>query len=392
MSYLSLNSNNFKSFLKVFFSLIILYQLIGISNISGYEYNADFYINETGNPAESINPSFLVRQFNDCLIDLNSYGDFYNSGAFTTDITYYSPNNTVLGSGHQDLSGNVYCTDFGIVSTDETLDEFFNSKSSIIHTATKGINYLRTKLECDTIDEWLNISSNDSTRDVNGYIPNVYFYDNDSGYVGGSQILDSTNFGICKDIKVEKFNDYLLAGGTGLRTLTFYYLFNSTNGYLNYNLDASSILTSGAFFINQDLWLIYPLSDSSSPTTLCASNTCNGQTIIDIDTIYVLMFLVQVNDQSGATNVNAPLVNTLDVGLYKPDWDCSEYSECVNGSQHRTCIDPLGKIPDSLEYQFCYSDPINSVYFGFEDYESESVWYNYIGWGCQCYGETKNVL
>lgn len=373
-------------------SLIFAFSILIANPVNAYYYNADFFINHTGNPALPINPSFLVRQFNDCSVSLNSFADFLNAGAFITDITYYSPNNTILGTGHKDLSGNNYCVDYGIVSTSDTLDEFFNSKSGITHTATKGINYLKSTLSCITSDEWLNISSNDSTRDVNGYIPNVYFFDNDSGYVGGSWIADNTNFGICKGTRISKFNDYLLAGGSGLHTLTFYYIFNSTNGYVNYNLDASSIASGGAFFINQDLWQIYPLHDPSSPSTLCATNTCTGEVVIDTDTIYVIMYLMQINDQTGATNINAPLVNTLDIGLYKPDWDCTDYSECVNGSQHRTCTDPLGKIPDSLEYAFCYSEPINSVYFGFEDYISDNVWFNKIGYFCVCTSETKSIL
>jgi len=364
--------------------LFLIFIAISIPSSQAFQYNSYFYHNETGNTANVVIPSFYSKQYSSCRIFLNTFADFENTGSFTADINYYSPNYTLIGSGHLEKSGNQDCLDFSYASTNANLNKNLEGRSILTHTATKGINYLRSKLSCDISGDWINITSNNSMRDSNNNVPNVYYYLDNTGYQSASVMgsyLDSDSFTSCVDIKANLYNSLQLAGGTGFNTVTFYYVFNSSNGNLRYNLDGSSVFSGGSFTINNAIWIIYPLSDSSSPSTLCSSDSCSGNIAIDYDTIYILGFLAQVNDQVGATNINAPIMN-LDINIYSPAWVCSDYGECISGTRSRTCVDPLGKLPNRLEYLVCFALPDETLVIGdFEETRNDiRVWYSYPDW------------
>lgn len=296
-------------------------------------------------------------------IRLNPYVNI-SSG---TDIitSYYSPYDVLIATSEPPTTtGNIQCLNLGQTSTsvlgengtheinykvtyDGVVNEFFGSYIYNIQTSLDDVK-ISNRIE-----------------DTNNYKPFTYYYhecDTSPFDVPFYDSLDYTNFGICKSVEVTpatKTRGFNCIASNSL--IQYYFPFNSSNGFIKYNLQANpSDCQSPA------RWRIYPLSNSSDITTLCDSNSCSGNITLKDNNIYVL---TQWWDfcNSGGVNLYAPEIN-LTIGVFQGDYDCSDYSECLDGIQHRTCIDQANKLPDKIEYRSCAIIELENLTLGFEDF------------------------
>ncbi len=386
------NINKLLVLISVF--LVLAFAPQSLPNVSAYPYNSNFYHDHTGNPAIGITPGYNILQENSCSISLNSFADFTDTGSFSVTTTFYAPNETIIGSGTRDLSGNQNCINLGTSSTtDKSTGGIYEGKTEVSHTASSGTNYLRSRLSCDIPGDWINFSSYWGIDNSYGFDANTYYKKHEGAYLSIGYManqLNETNFGLCNSLNVTKATADTVSAPPSENTIAFYFPFNSSSGLFGYDLDASGSISGGTSFINAEKWYYYKLSDSSTPTELCSGDTCSGYVTLDENTEYVLMFFTQVLSQVGTQSIATPNAN-FSINIYTPDWDCSDWSECVNGTETRTCIDPLGKLPDRIEYQFCYSGPIESIYLGFENITIESVWFNYFDFTYLCLACGSNI-
>ena len=365
-------------------------------------YSIDFYQDSTGNPAESSTASYFPIQ--DCIITLNSFASFSDPADYSATTTYKSPGNTIIGTGTRPLTGNRTCVNMGFSDTNiKSGAGYYEALSSIGHNADSGTNYLRASLNCDIPGDYINFTSNNTKKDSRGYVVNAYYKNVQtasgvtSGYIMAG-FMNSNNFTDCQVLETSKF-DGDITTSLDIHTLAFYYPFNSSgSGVFNYDLDAYNVVSGGTFAEWPTLgylttWFYYKKSDSSSLTTLCLHN-CTGSVSLDPETEYVLMLYKTINHQLGTTYINSPKAN-FDINIYSPAWDCSEFTECDNGTKQRTCVDPLNKVPDLLDFEACYVGASKFVSMGFEETEDVNVFYSYNFQypflDCECYAKTESV-
>lgn len=388
------------NFKIAFLTFGILFLLSVVPTIQATnDYTISFYDNSSGNPAVSINPSFKILS-GTCKVQLNSRADFTDSGDYEVNIIYYGTGNVSVSNSNVELNGNKNCLTLGTVETALNDNYGYESNSYLSYTASTGINYLKSTLICNTTGDYINFTSDNNTRDYNNYVYNVYFKHNYSllgtkNQTVMAQFLDDTQFSNCGSNNLHLLGyPYNVAGNTLTHYTAFYYPFNSSaTGILYYDLE--DVAYSGGNKVSvAEQWYYYPLDDSSNPTQLCGSGTCDGSVNLDENTPYVLMYYKVFNETGGSpVTINPPNVN-YSLSSFTPNYVCGDYTECENGLQYRVCVDSYGKANDKLEFRACYSLPDQSVVLGFENSYEDDVFYSYPTWwvtSCPFYTGVKSV-
>lgn len=350
--------------------VITLFLLVGIVSATN-TYKVQYTISNTSNPVNMILPSFYSN-LTSCSVTIQTKATMNKTGEYTATASYYSPNNTLIASGTKGLSDYVSCTPFGISSTSTHRNNIFEAMATLSHTATTVLAVTGVTYQCQTDGDWITIETNSTYFDSRGFLPNVvfgrrcfagvsqpyhlseYFAENTTGYCNthliGGVVSNSTDYADCGwGYECEKAH---------------YWLFNSSFGTVKYSAVSSLAPTSARWY--------YYKYDSPFPPNYLGVNNISGILSLDENELYVFMnYHTRYAKECFATD-RSPQLN-LSIYVYQPDWNCLDWSPCENGSQFRTCIDPLGKAPDKHQYRSCYVVPYISKYLGFEDSIADST-------------------
>jgi len=379
--------------LAVFFSVFI------IPNSFAYTYNVDYFQSATGKPANFTTPSFYSSNADSCDIELNTRATLTATGTHNMIVEFFSPADTLIGTGTlENMNGNQNCRNFGKVETDETYATgTYEARTTTTFTATSGLSVLRANLTCTETSDYLKIQTrypNGSyVYDSEGYFPHIYGKD-----IGGSE-LSSCSKDIDQYIQQAVNSLSKVSGGqtygfcydlngtgnvvTGKRSQTYsgsqqrflflfnYVVFNSSEvGRVSINVNGSSWSAPTGTLCETETGY-YKISDNTSYVKLCTQATCNANLTLESDELYALV----VSGYSSGWLVTSlswyPDIE-INVMVYEPDWDCTEWTDCEGGLQSRTCIDPLGKVPDRIEYRSCFDVPFFELNLGFEEFYTQS--------------------
>ncbi len=412
---LSFLSNNKSKFLLVLFSCFIIYQLIGIYNIEANLYTTEWY-NSDSLDVKGVtlySPDISVVQGTTFLtphIDLTDT-------SFSATVGYYMPQETLITTALRSFTSNQSCTNFGTVNRSALTYE------SHVKLTTDATTYLTTLTSGFTLVPSINdvrFLVDKDLKDSSNNMYNAHFYNQMSfaqldintqskfdAYAYG-HMVDPSDFSECysKIRPQSHFNDTQTFANTQTRNwyVTRYVIFNSSSlGDFDFDFDLTGLqfsCTLGGNSLNYGWYRTGYYKLESSPTwqDLGTSTTGSGSVALDPDTMYVFHMSWGGSRYNGAgsdttcTIIEPPHDDTFTINTYLPNYVCGDYSECVNGSKFRTCIDQNGLSPDKIEYALCYVLPDESINFGFENWTTRNVWYNHIGFACGCFSETKEVL
>jgi len=327
-------------------------------------YDHYFYNYAGGNPQIIITPSFYTNETN-CSVELETFiNSTDETGLGYSIITeFYSPIGKLIGYGERELNLNVTCLSHGSVSTNEHNNSILESKIKTTRSqGTSHISILTAKHSCYTNSDWLYIISESDIGDSLGNVPNIY---TDSlgcvvPPITYSPFINSDNYVYCSGISgkltPQSYINPCLPNPHQLRIFWSVPFTTGESGIIIYNYTLPSGMSLG-----DNEYGYYELSDTGSYISL---SILSDKLFLKENTDYV--FYAHAVPLITTSTVEPPNI-TIGINVYYPDWVCGEWSECEYGQQQQTCYDPLGKIPNKIEYRGCIETAYFELLLGFEE-------------------------
>lgn len=398
-------------------SFIMAFLLVLPLTSSLNRYSVPFYVSNQTTTAKNPTFSFIGLTANE--LKLNFDCNAYISGIGDSVCSYYAPLNNLIATSETSAIGD--CVNFGQYEY-QNVQNIDNVESSYFLTSSASSFYtkVKTDLIVESNDDYL-IFYQDLIKDDVNHVKN-FLSDSEqreqafeislSEWINLNMNTYNNNLSSCLEhnfepLPIQSYSWACDGGGTGAFKLQYYirlFPFNSSySGLINYNISFEpvycSVMLGGSCETHLEIGYF---EVGESKTILSTSSTqLEGSLSLTPERDYV--FYIAKRGKAKGTGVGVFPSCKLSEGDYNltefnitiitPDWNCSEWSDCLNGSQYRLCNDLTGKVKDKLENRLCYVVPEKSVYLGFEDYRTTNVWYNLWGWGCiGCDSETKEVL
>lgn len=282
-----------------------------------------------------------------------------SSGLYT--LNYYTPVGTLKGTSSNTFT-SPSCQFMGSVSTSNTDG---NGTSSARITGNYDVSALTVQTvnyTCTATDDWMNLTSAPHIRTDDDYATWVYQMATLYPFASYSTyILQPSNYNDCA-VGVRNGLAYqgLLeapSGGSGNTGGNLLYPFTTgATGIVRYDFDNSPF---GITYYGY-----YKFENSPSVTQLGSSSSASGEITLEPYTDYI-WFIGGLNQ--GASPVPIPNM-TLEVNIYDPNYDCTDWSECINSSQSRTCTDLGGVVPDDIQFRSCFTtEAFEEENIGFEE-------------------------
>lgn len=385
---------------------------------NAYIYEIPYYITGTGTTL-NINgiSAFTV---DDCEIELLSYSNLTGSNWDAT-ITWFSPDNTTKATGTLTDQNNHLCKYVGATSETTDLNNYYEGRNYIVNTATAGYVTLTNKFTCMENKHFFEMLVNaESNNDSFINVPFRFGGTTSPGYTTNATILAAANetvYDHCySGLTVNSFlseTGTASASGSYDRSVYSYYPFNSSSvGTVKYRFDLGSgsktalyctESCAGTNFIGTiDLWLfdveagtyitLYS-SQIDCETGTRISGNLTGTLNLDENKIYMFVYASRYDDDgavfpcSRTWALYEPFIFNISVMVYTPNLECSDWSECTETFQTRTCIDLDGIVPDKIEYRACSLLVYENATIGFESFyttndiiKCEPTWLIYCGY------------
>ncbi len=342
----------------IVFALFVMFLVPQALALNVYDHY--FYNYQTGNPQTIITPSFRTTETN-CTVYLSSLANSTAGAPYSITTEYYSPDDNIIGISERPLALNATCVPHGSTFTTTANNSMWEAKA--ISTLTGGYshtNVLTSRIQCGTNQDYLNISTSQYDTDSNDNAPNVYFqqtcnaasppaynYFLDSADDCGG-VLDSLTTGsayYCCGVACVSTNE-----PTGYWVMPFT---TGASGIIDYEYANNGIFTAG------EEYGYYEISDPSG--TYIQLTSASGRLYLTDETDYGFY----VHGKTNTGTVPNIAIN-ISINVYTPAWDCGEWSACEYGQQFQTCSDPLGKVPNRIEYRGCIETTLFDVLLGFE--------------------------
>lgn len=344
--------------------IFLFFLLIPLTSATNY-YNITYYDTvSSGNPQTTY--GFSLRTNNTgCQIDINPRIDAISLDGSNYQLLtqYYSPHDIQIGYSNIDFSTNRTCFSVGNIPS-SGYGEGQNYESKTIITRTSGSSHethLATNYSCSTEQDWIYLSTSGYDLDTDGYQNLYYEFECNAASPSFNPIIDLNDFDPCGGIDNSK-----LLQGTYYSCCGVACVANNENRiYMVYpfKTGASGRITYDISF--DHYWVAFEAIgyyDLETETYVNLTAPYSGALSLQPNTWYAFYS----HGNPGVGNKKGMNAN-ISVEVYEPDWVCSPWSDCDLGLQTRTCIDPLGKIPNKIESQGCFDTAIADVLLGFEE-------------------------
>lgn len=322
-------------------------QIKGTSSGSSFSFNTLIY-----SPAQSVVASNSLSNQNpfSCRV-IATHANTLNSNKGTNDTYEMGALTSTSGSsGFLQINQRTLCDDTGVTS----INLFHN------HTDSRGLNYvsniLRDTNNLKPEDIVANYTACSSASDLNLVTYNLGITScAGDATCGGSFIMPFNSSG--GNISIDIKSPYSCVGNIG-----------TTRAFSVYLADSSGDITTLDF------------TDISSCSG-SATYTYSGEvSLLDYDELYFIILRANATHPfppgSYSFTASFPTEFHLTIDNRKPEYtNCTEYSDCLNGTQTRTCTDqsPYG-FPNIIESRFCTGDALFTENFGFEEFTDIQVY------------------
>jgi len=356
---------------KLSFTLGLLLILLVLPLIQSSEYNhPSLYNLKTGTFTNSTSPSFYLDNMTDCFVGISDYGTYSTvSYPILIGSSYYSPQDTLISQSSYSLYQDITCVNLG---NDNNTNQYNNQLEVYVsHDSTdSGDNSIKTDFSCSGSNRYVVLASGEDFQDSKGKYPNVYVDNTCGTFIFNESIRNNfiSNFSLC--------GGELSVGDSSLHsschpndTITSYFMpFNSSGGgTVSIKLDLNHPITNV-----EVRYIIFPLDNPDNFEILyygTEDTPYNGQKVLEENKIYVI-HAYTLHDNLGSSITLNYLNVTLDA--YIPDWNCGEYSDCIDGLRTRSCYDNNGVKPDKNEIQVCSIIELENLTLGFEEFFVDS--------------------
>jgi len=326
-------------------------------------YETDYYTWGTANPLSLPGTSFKSSVANCSSIYSAKVNISGSSTSYSITTDYYSPISSKIGTSYIALTGNYSCFSQGQING--------MSGSAIegkaVMTRAGGYSHsgiLQNHVTCGTIGDYINLTMGYGQYDSLDNSYNSYFYHTCitpyvNTYFVTESLMDSCSGVYYPYINPRNFTAQACPGAYPMVSWAMPFT-TGDSGIIDYKLSIAHLALLSASYG------YYELSDVGTFVSLVSTGT-TGSLTLKTNTEYI--FFIGGYTTSPGTVYNSPDLN-ISINIYSPAWSCSAWSECSGGLQHRTCEDPLGKIPDKVEYQGCLEEALATANLGFEEFVS----------------------
>lgn len=380
-----------KALKKIIFVTAFLMLFALTSMVSAYEFLSVFQDDGSSDHVVEA-PSFFWDGA--CEVNINLLGTASHTGTFTFSNEWFSPDDILFATSTPTYPNDITCLTQGIPSEDTSLNDFFESKTETLSTATSTDTWIRTTYNC-TPDENLDVLySNTAVLDSHGHFPYGYL-ENTGGYctVGSpgafpalsTRLNNAINYIIdrydtecsSQDLEIAEIGG-ASSGSCGINRFfatTFWYLvpFNSGSaGVVNISIleqiqretgeCSVTCITNNTFIYDTVL---------NSTTSIGISLPLTQNLVLQRDRDYWLFIGTECVGGTGAAipctvDFNHTEYN-ISIFAYDPIFVCGEFSECQSGIQTRICEDINNLVPDLIETRACFDTPTFDLTLGFEE-------------------------
>ncbi len=387
-----------KSALPIFIVLLVL-----AVNVSAYPYTIPYYaFNETISSFDTLIPSFETDAIciNQQSAKSSMSGSLFSLTSTFTGAGFGNPTSGTL------LNQNTFtCKNIGSNIILSPLNGIYEGFHTVSFTASSGNVTLTQLYNCTESDFYFNNSINSTTDlDTYGNVVNRY-QDYQTSLQDNTTItgkITEANFNDCTDIEIQTspyFTQSLATTSASAldRQAQFFYPFNTSAGKIIYNIstDAPYITCLDAciedigasvhlFLVNMETGDYETLGTQSVDCSGGATISNNFEGVIRLtsalkESMYAFVMVVNFDDSVGcggasrSFTMKEPEYVDYDVFVYRADFECSQWSECVDSSQTRTCVDPMGIAENEIEFRACFESANFSVDLGFELFKREAL-------------------
>lgn len=326
-----------------------------------------------------------------------------SSGAFSLNNLYLSPGENTVSTSNPTFTSNISChLDSAPIGGGSTLADYYESSTNTTHTAQSINTWVETLYDCDFNGDERFIYNNTRGTDSWGNHPFGY------GLVTG--ITNST----CYAQNPANCQPTLTADLSPIinRLQNSYY--SSCGVDLDPDRAGSTFSNAGCGGIASDLhmnyWILTPFySGASGFVNISIFGRLGGREPAAATLLYEHQFYLWDTVTNGTTNLGTvfPLnsqlnlipereywlfigtrynVNNYNCGgatfrinnsytdysitvwAYEPDWNCGEWSDCIETTESRVCVDANDRVPDKVEYRTCALGVTENATLGFEEY------------------------
>lgn len=388
-------------YIAVFFAVFL-----NISIVSGYEITTIFQDDTTTDNVIEL-PSFYWN--GECTANITIFATSTNTGDYTLNNRWYNPNETLVQWSLPTLTSNIDCRNMGSATGTTSLNDFYEARTTTVSTATTTDTWAKAEYTCTENSDLIITYSNTSRYDAYGYYPYSYV-EYTGGYcaVGAPGSIPSVSAQMNQIIRNIELSYNEDCGTTGL--LEKYQIGSASSTCASSRFYGTTMWTyapfnsGGAGVVNITMTSINPYSNGS------CTMSCGNQQIQIYDTVlntttdysttlpanlelnliedrdYFLFIGTRCTGTTGGSACYMGLNNTdysISIYAYEPEWNCSDWTDCEDNIQQRTCTDPLNRIPNRIETRACLGTFDQVVNIGFEARTSYNVWNCRYGLFCQ---------
>lgn len=318
---------------------------------------------------------------------MSSTNTFTSSGSFDSTISWRSPDDNIIGTNTLTGLVNTSCRSYGQTAfnsvPNNATTNYYESSITVTETADSGFVNTRTRYVCQS-DQEFTIFTVGNVTDSRGFC--IY----PSRFATGANTVTwlgelSALYQRCGDITPWiPVNPCIQSSfGNPARTYQYIYPFNSSSGNLIYDITAPDVRASTtiAGLVQYNITILDTSSDTQtnigafSVTTAGAANaqvfqaaSVSGSQSLTPNTQHLLIFSYE--NEGGAVGSGfdqiQPPIAILNISTFAGDFVCGEFTECINGSHSRVCVDQFGVLPDEIETESCFDVPAHTIDLGFE--------------------------
>lgn len=379
--------------------LVFFLTAICVSSVNAYVYDASFYMSDQTNPSNSL---FAPSHYSSgtCNLTITGKDAFNTSSSVDVSMIYYSPDTTTIATyTNAGVTTNQTCMDMGNPHTSSTNNSVFEMDSSLTNLgASDSKGTVRSRLQCSTTSNWIELYSDKTHLDLRNLQTGGYHISTCEASSNTEHYIEEPQFQECNAIEYVAAGNWLY--GIGLNTSD-----RCTLGQWENNIFVYPFMTGETGEVMYDFtvyegvglpsapdWTLryYKMENATTNVTITTTISPSvsgthetGHLYLEPNTQYAFQLSLSLTNPVAAINHPTPDAN-ISVMVYEPNWVCTDWSECENDYQSRTCVDPLGVASDKIESRSCLPDVSESIFLGFENsYSSgDSIMKCIRGWFC----------
>jgi hypothetical protein len=388
---------------EAFIIPMLLFFLIGISDVQAYtiitKVQDDASINHIVNT-----PSVFWQ--GSCSVNFFINATSTSTTPYTLSNEWFSPDSISIISGIASYTNNIICVPQGNATANVNLSGFYEIKTKTVSSATTSTNtWVTAYFDCSPDSNNYFLYNNTHLEDSFGNHPYAYgkkfstcFAQSPSQCI--NTLTSDTNsvisylitgyYANCgSNLRIDRQGDYFTVAGCGgiqsdiqenyWQMIPFNSMFT---GIVRINMtESAGISIGGGTLLMVHQYYIWDTVTNSTINLGSSYPLGTVQNLVPNRDYWLFIGTRYYKDNFNCGSVitwgigNNYTKYQINISAYEPNLQCTDYGECIGGTQFRICHDLNGVVNDTYDYRACgIPTPAFEMILGFEDYYTQQIW------------------